>query len=120
MDDAGKIQVGDNCVIGPTVSMYTVEASTDVKHLRDGRRPQVAKGITIHSDCWIDGIVVITPGRVIGKGSIISAGSVVTQMRFSDSFHLGGGIILTLSPGRAPFTVVVGNPARVLCGVASL
>ncbi|EJP61218.1 bacterial transferase hexapeptide [Beauveria bassiana ARSEF 2860] len=96
MDDAGKIQVGDNCVIGPNVSMYTVEASTDVKHLRDGRRPQVAKGITIHSDCWIDGSVVITPGRVIGKGSIISAGSVVTQ-------------------DVPPFTVVVGNPASVLC-----
>ncbi|KAM3448662.1 hypothetical protein NHJ6243_010083 [Beauveria neobassiana] len=93
MDDAGKIQVGDSCVIGPNVSMYTIEASTDVKHLRDGRRPQVAKGITIDSECWIDGSVVSTPGRVIGKGSIISAGSAVTE-------------------DVPPFTVVVGNPAR--------
>ncbi|PMB67558.1 putative acetyltransferase [Beauveria bassiana] len=116
MDDAGKIQVGDSCVIGPNVSMYTVEASTDVKHLRDGRRPQVAKGITIHSDCWIDGSVVITPGRVIGKGSIISAGSVVTETLSISEEEL----FFFFLQDVPPFTVVVGNPARVLCGVASL
>ncbi|KAM3553200.1 hypothetical protein ARSEF4850_007025, partial [Beauveria asiatica] len=93
MDDAGKIQVGDSCVIGPNVSMYTVEASTDVKHLRDGRRPQVAKGITIHSDCWIDGSVVITPGRTL---------SISEEELF-----------LLLFQDVPPFTVVVGNPARV-------
>ncbi|KAJ3474878.1 hypothetical protein NLG97_g9654 [Lecanicillium saksenae] len=101
MNDAGKIQIGDNCIIGPNVSMYTIELSTDPKHRQGGHGAQLGKGIIIDSDCWIGGGVIIMPGKVIGKGSTVGAGSVVTK-------------------DVPPFTVVAGNPARVLRGVASL
>ncbi|KAJ4153998.1 hypothetical protein LMH87_010462 [Akanthomyces muscarius] len=101
MNDAGKVQIGDNCIIGPNVSMYTIELSTDPKHRQGGHGAQLGKGIIIDSDCWIGGGVIIMPGKVIGKGSTVGAGSVVTK-------------------DVPPFTVVAGNPARVLRGVASL
>lgn len=101
MNDAGRIQIGDNSIIGPNVSMYTIELSTDPKHRQGGHGLQLSKGIIIDSDCWIGGGVTIMPGKVIGKGSTVGAGSVVTK-------------------DVPPFTVVAGNPARVLRGVASL
>ncbi|OAA60726.1 C6 zinc finger domain-containing protein [Cordyceps fumosorosea ARSEF 2679] len=101
MNDAGKIQIGDNCIIGPNVSMYTIELSTDPKHRQGGHGAQLGKSIIIDSDCWIGGGVIIMPGKVIGKGSTVGAGSVVTK-------------------DVPPFTVVAGNPARVLRGVASI
>ncbi|KAJ3482556.1 hypothetical protein NLG97_g7534 [Lecanicillium saksenae] len=101
MNDAGKIQIGDNCIIGPDVSMYTIELSTDPKHRQGGHGSQLGKGIIIDSDCWIGGGVIIMPGKIIGKGSTVGAGSVVTK-------------------DVPPFTIVAGNPARVLRGVASL
>lgn len=100
-NDAAKIQIGDNTIIGPNVSIYTVELSTDPKHRQGGQGAQLGKGVIIDSDCWIGGGAIIMPGKVIGKGSTVGAGSVVTK-------------------DVPPFTVVAGNPARVLRGVASL
>ncbi|KAJ6779522.1 hypothetical protein PWT90_07628 [Aphanocladium album] len=100
MNDAGLIHIGDNCIIGPNVSMYTTELSINPRERQGGRRTQQGRGIIINPDCWIGGSVIITPGRVIGEGSTVGAGSVVTQ-------------------DVPPFTVVAGNPARVLRGVAS-
>lgn len=82
MNDAGKIQIGDNTIIGPNVSMYTIELSTDPKHRQGGQGAQLGKGIIIDSDCWIGGGVIIMPGKVIGKGSTVGAGSVVTKVSF--------------------------------------
>lgn len=87
MNDAGKIQIGDNCIIGPNVSMYTIELSTDPKHRQGGHGAQLGKGIIVDSDCWIGGGVIIMPGKVIGKGSTIGAGSVVTKVRFLAPIH---------------------------------
>lgn len=100
MNDAGRIQIGDNCIIGPNVSMYTIELSTNPEHRRSGHGAQLSKGIIIGSDCWIGGGVIIMPGKDIGRGSIVRAGSVVTK-------------------DVPPFTVVAGNPARILHGIAT-
>ncbi|KAJ4146893.1 hypothetical protein LMH87_001452 [Akanthomyces muscarius] len=100
LSDAGQIQIGDNCIIGPNVSMYTIELSTDPKHRQGCHGTQLSKGIVIKSDCWIGGGAIILPGKVVGRGSTIGAGSVVTK-------------------DVLPFTVVAGNPARVLRGVTS-
>ncbi|KAJ4143654.1 hypothetical protein NW765_000802 [Fusarium oxysporum] len=60
----------------------------------------MGKPITIEQDCWIGGGAIILPGRTIGKGSTVGAGSIVTK-------------------DVPPFTIVAGNPARVLRGIAS-
>ena len=62
--------------------------STDLK------KPQ-QKLINIGSDVWICDNVVLLQGVYIGNGSIVGAGSIVTN-------------------NVPPFTVVAGNPARVI------
>lgn len=47
----------------------------------------------IENDVWIGARSVILPGRIIGKGSIVAAGSVVTK-------------------DVPPYTIVGGNPAK--------
>ncbi len=51
--------------------------------------------ITVEDDCWIGANVVITAGVKIGKHSVVAAGAVVTK-------------------SIPPYSVAVGNPARVI------
>lgn len=55
------------------------------------RNPQTV----IEDDCWIGTRVIMTPGRKIGKGSILAAGAIVTK-------------------DVEPYSIVGGNPARVI------
>ncbi|KAM0344570.1 hypothetical protein ACHAPU_007344 [Fusarium lateritium] len=100
INDVCEVKIGDNCVIGPNVSIFTAGLPIDPKKRQGGQGPQVGKPITIEQDCWIGGGAIILPGRTIGKGSTVGAGSIVTK-------------------DVPPFTVVAGNPARVLRGIAS-
>ncbi|RDA89461.1 hypothetical protein CP533_5662 [Ophiocordyceps camponoti-saundersi (nom. inval.)] len=99
VNDVCQVKIGDNCVIGPNVSIFTASLPTDPKKRQGGRGgPQVGSAIAIEQDCWIGGGAIILAGRTIGKGSTVGAGSIVTK-------------------DVPPFTVVAGNPARVLRGV---
>ncbi|OAQ61357.1 nodulation protein L [Purpureocillium lilacinum] len=98
INDVCEVKIGDNCVIGPNVSIFTASRPMDPKTRQGGQGPQFGRGITIAQDCWIGGGAVILPGRTIGKGSTVGAGSIVTK-------------------DVPPFTVVAGNPARVLRGI---
>jgi acetyltransferase-like isoleucine patch superfamily enzyme len=51
--------------------------------------------ITVEDDCWIGANAVITAGVTIGKHSVVAAGAVVTK-------------------NIPPYSVAVGNPARVI------
>ena len=51
--------------------------------------------IVIKEDCWIGASSVLLPGISIGRGAIIGAGSIVTK-------------------NVLPYTVVAGNPARLI------
>ena len=51
--------------------------------------------IVIEDESWLGANVVVVPGVTIGKHSIVAAGSVVTK-------------------SMPPYSVIVGNPARVL------
>lgn len=57
--------------------------------------PAVRKPITIGEDAWIGAGVIILPGVSVGRGSLLGAGSIVTK-------------------DVPEYTVVAGNPARVL------
>ncbi|KNB02659.1 hypothetical protein FOXG_05432 [Fusarium oxysporum f. sp. lycopersici 4287] len=100
INDVCEVKIGDNCVIGPNVSIFTAGLPIDPKKRQGGQGPQMGKPITIEQDCWIGGGAIILPGRTIGKGSTVGAGSIVTK-------------------DVPPFTIVAGNPARVLRGIAS-
>jgi phosphonate metabolism protein (transferase hexapeptide repeat family) len=51
--------------------------------------------VSIGHDVWIGHGAIVLPGRAIGTGAVVGAGAVVTK-------------------DVAPYTIVVGNPARVL------
>lgn len=90
--DMAEVRIGDNCMIGPNVGLYTAGHSIEPK---DRSKSGFAIPITIGNDVWIGGSCVILPRITIGNNSIVAAGSVVTKD----------------VPAN---TIVAGNPARIL------
>ena len=68
---------GDNVFIAPHVSIYTAGHPIDAK-IRN-TEVEYARPVTIGSDVWIGGNVVINPGVTIGNDVVIGSGSVVTK-----------------------------------------
>lgn len=98
--DEAPVTIGDDCFIGPNVSIYTACHSTDPVE-RNSRR-EWAEPVTIGNNVWIGGSVTILPGVTIGDNVTIGAGSVVTHDIPAD-------------------VVAAGNPCKVLkhlrCGI---
>lgn len=88
INDVCEIKIGDNCVIGPNVNIFTATLPIDPKKRQGGQGPQMGKPIVIEPDCWIGGGATILPGRTIGKGSTVGAGSIVTKVRDRRSVRL--------------------------------
>lgn len=91
--DEALVTIGDDCFIGPNVSIYTACHSIDP--VERNSRMEWAQPVNIGHNVWIGGDVVILPGVTIGDNVTIGAGSVVTRD----------------IPSR---TVAVGNPCRVI------
>ena len=75
--DEAPVTIGDDCFIGPNVSIYTACHSTDPIE-RNSRR-EWAEPVTIGNNVWLGGSVTILPGVTIGDNVTIGAGSVVTH-----------------------------------------
>ena len=75
--DEALVTIGDDCFLGPNVSIYTACHSTDPQE-RNTRR-EWAKPVSIGNNVWIGGAVTILPGVTIGDNCTIGAGSVVTH-----------------------------------------
>lgn len=91
--DEAYVTIGDDCFIGPNVSIYTACHSTDP--VERNTRQEWAKPVTIGHNVWIGGSVTILPGVTIGDNVTIGAGSVVVRDIPSNS-------------------IAVGNPAKVV------
>lgn len=100
VNDVNEVKIGDNCHIGPNVSIYTATLPIDPKKRGGSQGPQMGRPVTIDRDCWIGGGAILLPGVTIGRGATVGAGAIVTK-------------------NVPPFTIVVGNPAHVLRGVTS-
>lgn len=85
--DEAHVTIGDDCFIGPNVSIYTACHSTDPVE-RNSRR-EWAKPVIIGNNVWIGGSVTILPGVTIGDNVTIGAGSVVTRDIPSNSVAVG-------------------------------
>lgn len=96
--DEGLVTVGDNCFIGPNVSIYTACHPLTPDERNTGA--EWAEPVTIGHNVWIGGNAVITPGVHIGDNSVIGAGAVVTR-------------------DIEPFSVVAGNPAKCIRQIIS-
>ena len=89
----GRIEIGNDVMIGPHTVMRTsdhVTVKRDGPMNRQGHHPAT---IVIESDVWIAAHVTLLGGTRIGTGAVVAAGAVVTHD----------------VPAHA---VVVGNPAR--------
>jgi len=94
--DEARVTIGDDCFIGPNVSIYTACHSTDP--IERNTRQEWARPVTIGNNVWIGGSVTILPGVTIGDNVSIGAGSVVVRDIPSN-------------------TVAVGNPCKVIKGL---
>lgn len=75
--DEAPVTIGNNCFIGPNVSIYTACHSTDP--VERNSRQEWAEPVSIGDNVWIGGSVTILPGVKIGNNVTIGAGSVVTK-----------------------------------------
>lgn len=91
--DVCEVRFGDNCMLGPSVHIYTASHPLNPTERNSGI--EFAKPITIGNNVWIGGSAIINPGVTIGDNVVIASGSVVTR--------------------DVPNNVVVGgNPARII------
>jgi len=90
----GGITIGDHVLMGQMVSIYAGSHRFDDPSRRIDELGTVHEGVVIEDDCWIGAKVTILDGVTIGHGCVIGAGAVVTR-------------------SIPPYSVAVGNPARV-------
>ena len=91
--DVAKVNIGDNVLIAPNVSIYTAGHPLHADTRKTGYEYGIP--VTIGDNVWIGGNSIIMPGVTVGCNSVIGAGSVVTK-------------------DVPDWTVVAGNPARVI------
>lgn len=90
----GTVRLGDGIRIGAHSSLLAFNHGM-APDRPVFRQPTTSVGITVGDDVWIGSHAVILDGVAIGEHSVVGAGSVVTR-------------------DVAPWSVVGGNPARVL------
>jgi acetyltransferase-like isoleucine patch superfamily enzyme len=90
--DLGGLDICDDVMFGPNVSIITSGHPIEASHRRD---VVVAKPIQIERNVWIAAGAMIIGGVTVGENSVIAAGSVVTK-------------------DVPPNTLVGGNPAKVI------
>ncbi len=93
----GYLEIGDYCILAPNVYVG------DVDHAYQGdiNKPVLIRGTTdnrklvIEESCWLAMNAVVTGSLTIERGSVVGANSVVTR-------------------DVPPFTVVAGNPSKII------
>lgn len=91
--DVAKVQIGNNVMFGPNVSLFTAGHPIHPETRSSGY--EYGKEIHIGNNVWIGGNTVVNPGVKIGNNAVIGSGSVVT-------------------PDIQEDVVAAGNPCRVL------
>ncbi|WP_246675394.1 DapH/DapD/GlmU-related protein [Mesorhizobium sp. B2-3-4] len=89
--DLGGLDIADDVMIGPNVSIITTGHALDPSQ----RRTTIGKPIVIERNVWIAAGATIIGGVTVGENAVVAAGAVVTR-------------------NVPPNTLVGGNPARVI------
>ena len=90
--DLGGLDIGDDVMIGPNVSVVTTGHPLDPSRRR---AVTIGEPIVIEKNVWIAAGATIVGGVTLGENAVVAAGSVVTK-------------------DVPPNTLVGGNPARVI------
>lgn len=91
----GPVEIGNNVIMAQHVGVSGLNHGYQDIHVPIRDQKCTADKVVIEDDCWIGTNAVITSGVTIGKHSVVAGGSVVTK-------------------NVPPFSVVGGNPARIL------
>ena len=76
---SGKITIGNNVMLAPRVSIYAENHVFDHPELLIRDQGVEKKEVIIEDDCWLAANSIILAGVTIGQGSVVAAGSVVTE-----------------------------------------
>lgn len=99
-----SLKIGKYCSIAGNLTVITsnhimnkpnIQAKLQNEYFQDGMDDLSKGGVIIGNNVWMGLHVIILPGVKVGDGAIIGAGSVVTK-------------------SVEPFTIVAGNPARII------
>jgi acetyltransferase-like isoleucine patch superfamily enzyme len=91
----GRIAIGDDVRIASHASIIGFNHNHDDPHSPMWTQGVTERGVTIEDDVWIGANAVIVDGVTVGSHSIVAAGAVVTR-------------------NVAPWSIVAGNPARIV------
>jgi maltose O-acetyltransferase len=90
--DSAPVSVGDRCLLGPGVHVYTASHPLDAAERATG--VETGAPVVVGDDVWLGGRAVVTPGTAVGDRAVVAAGAVVVD-------------------DVPPDVLVAGNPARV-------
>lgn len=89
--DLGGLEIGDEAMIGPNVSLLTSGHPLDPA---ERRRVTIGRSIVIGRGVWIGAGAIVLGGVTIGDDAVIAAGSVVTR-------DVPAGVVVGGNPARA-------------------
>jgi acetyltransferase-like isoleucine patch superfamily enzyme len=85
----GGITIGEDVLIGPGVRIFSEDHRFSDPELPIRLQGETRAEVRIDGNCWIGAGVIIVGGVTVGRGSVIAAGSVVTQDIEKDSLAAG-------------------------------
>ncbi len=91
----GPLSIGNDVMFAQNVVLSGLNHSFENVNISPSKQPVTKAPIVIEDEVWIGANATITAGVTIGKHSVVGSGSVVTK-------------------DVPPFSVAVGNPARVI------
>lgn len=95
IETSGGVTIGDRTLVGYGTKIFSRNHIMPQKPepiFGNGHR---FNAVSIGKDVWLGANVIVLPGRTIGDGAVVGAGSVVTK-------------------DVAPYTIVAGNPAKLV------
>lgn len=85
----GNVKIGKNVMIGPQCMFIAENHSCDDVDILINKQPKKEKGIIIEDNVWIAARVIILDGVKISEGTVIGAGSVVSNDTINNSIVVG-------------------------------
>ena len=91
----GGVTIGDYVGIGPDVKIWSINHRYDRLDEPIYRQGWTKAPVVLEDDVWLAANCFVKPGVVIGKGTVVSAGTI-------------------LAKSVRPYSIVAGNPGRVV------
>lgn len=91
----GPVTIGNAVIFAQNIVLSGLNHGYEDINMPISKQKETTAPIVVEDECWIGANAVITAGVTVGKHSVVAAGAVVTK-------------------NIPPYSVAVGNPARVI------